>query len=93
MEPLKSAPIINKTLYFVQFAIKYNDALVDFTPFSNACFTLIKKCKVNSRNYTYDGPTFSIESATVKDALVIYNAPLIRTHLFVFGTHLIRIIA
>jgi hypothetical protein len=47
----------------------------------------IKMCKVNSRNYTYDGPTFSIESAMVKDALVIYYTPLYETHLFVFGTH------
>ena len=25
-----------------------------------------KKCKVNSKNYTYDGPTLSIESAMVR---------------------------
>ena len=52
-----------------------------------------KNSKVNSRNYTYDGLTFSIESAMVKDALVISNAPLYETHLFVFGTHSQRFIA
>jgi len=46
-----------------------------------------KSNKVNSRNCTYDGLTFSIESAMVKDALMIYNAPLYETHLFVFWTH------
>uniref|UniRef100_A0A6C0HXV3 Uncharacterized protein n=1 Tax=viral metagenome TaxID=1070528 RepID=A0A6C0HXV3_9ZZZZ len=40
---------------------------------SNAHFTgqkNKKKCKINSRNFVYDGPTFSIESAIVKDALL-----------------------
>ena len=31
-----------------------------------------KRYKVNSRNFAYDGPTFSIESAIVKDALYCF---------------------
>jgi mannosyltransferase OCH1-like enzyme len=70
-----------------------NERFFVFTPFliSNAVFHSKKNkkiSKVNSGNYTHDGPTFSVESTTVKDALMIYNAHPNRTHLFVFGTHL-----
>ena len=75
-----------------------DEQIYQFTPFLiwNARFTGQKNkkiSKVNSRDYTYDGLTFSIESAMVKDALVISNAPLYETHLFVFGTHSQRFIA
>ena len=60
-----------------------------FSHFKRPFYRVKKKkiSKVNSRNFAYDGPTFFIECAMVKDALVIYCAPLYETHLFVFGTH------